>query len=217
MTLAMVGGAPVGGHPSGRIPQTIEQAEARRRYWDRFHQTPQQCAPHVTRAELSEFARRVRPQLGQRGIDVGCGRGMFTAAMGAVHGLTTTGYDWSPVGVEAARWTYPDDRLTFEVHDFLGGRAPASVTDESVDVLACRVTLQYLDAAFWAAARQWLRPVTGTVYLVLPVNERQAPEKSECGLPDAVIESLRDDWAHSERWHLDPQRAFTALLLRGPK
>ncbi|WP_185921775.1 bifunctional 2-polyprenyl-6-hydroxyphenol methylase/3-demethylubiquinol 3-O-methyltransferase UbiG [Streptomyces sp. WAC06614] len=193
----------------------MEQAEGRRRYWDRFYRVPQECMPAVSLGEVEMLARRFRPRPGLRAVEVGCGRGSFSASLAAL-GLVTTGYDWSEVGIQAARWSWRDPRVSFAVHDFLGGRAPAGVTNGSVDVLACRVTLQYLDTAFWSAARRWLRPRTGTAYVVLPVNERQPPEKGECGLPEAVIERLRDDWARSERWHLDSERAFTALLLQGP-
>ncbi|RSS80832.1 bifunctional 2-polyprenyl-6-hydroxyphenol methylase/3-demethylubiquinol 3-O-methyltransferase UbiG [Streptomyces sp. WAC06614] len=139
----------------------MEQAVARRRFWDRFYRVPQECAPAVALGEVRTMARQLRPRPGRRASEVGCGRGSFSASLAAL-GLVATGYDWSEVGIRAARWSWRDPRVAFEVHDFLGGRAPAGVTDGSVDVLACRVTLQYLDTAFWSAARRRLRPGAGT-------------------------------------------------------
>lgn len=216
MTTAVVGGAPAGGEPSQRIPETVEKAEAKRRYWNRFFNAQRDCKPEVTQWEVNRFALAVRPAPGQRVIDVGCGRGTFAAAI-SVYGPTVTGYDWSGVAVEYAQWKYRDPNLSYEEHDFLGGRAPAGVEDGSLDIVICRASLQYLDQAFLDAASRWLRPDTGFLYVVLPVNERQPPESAHCGFTDAAIERLRDGWTSSTRWHLDWANAYAALLLRGPR
>jgi hypothetical protein len=94
----------------------------------------------------------------------------------------------------------------------------------SVDVVACRLTLPYLDRNIaMTDFRRWLKPRTGVLYLVVQVRERQKPGR-ERGLPDAVIEDLRHGWAKTVRWDLDlPDQftsvlgEFTALALTGPE
>lgn len=221
MAAVVVAGADAGAHESGRvssgrIPRTPEEAYGYRRYWDRFYGYPQESLK-VTLDELALFTRHVRPEIGETAVDVGCGRGSFTAAM-AQTGLSVSGYDWSNVAVLVADLVQAGRRLTFGVHDFLGDGAPAGVKPGEVDVLSCRLSLQYLKKEeFLARAVQWLRPDTGRLYVVLPVNERQPPAHNLSGYPDAEVERLRADWEHSVRWDLDPKGAFTAMVLQGPR
>ncbi|MFI6007029.1 hypothetical protein ACIA98_43075 [Streptomyces sp. NPDC051366] len=126
--------------------------------------------------------------------------------------------DWSPVAVDRARAFWPEEkRLSFEVHDFLTDTPPRALVPGSLDVLACRLVLPYLDVhRFMTDARRWVKPRTGVVYVVVQVWEKQ-PAGYVRGYPDKVIEQLREGWMHTERWDLDWSPEFTAMALTGPQ
>ncbi|MEW2372555.1 class I SAM-dependent methyltransferase [Streptomyces sp. NPDC006656] len=201
---------------SRRVPADPVEALRKRMYWDRFYSDPdpKENLP-LTTTELASIRRHVlRPGM-TTAVDVGSGWGVLTTAL-AREGLRTTGYDWSPVAVEQARELWSEPQLSFEVHDFLTDNAPRALVPGSVDVLACRLVLPYLDVQrFMTDARRWVRPYTGVVYVVVQVWERQ-PEGYFRGYPNSVIEGLREGWRHSERWDLDWSGEFTALVLTGP-
>lgn len=200
-----------------RVPTDPLDALAKRRDWDRFYSNPHpdENLP-FTKAEQAGIRRHVLGAGMRTAVDVGCGWGVLTTAL-AREGLRTTGYDWSPVAVERAREFWPNEkRLRFEVHDFLTDQAPRALQPASVDVLACRLVLPYLDLHhFMTDARRWVKPRTGVVYVVVQVWEQQ-PDGYHRGYPNAVIEELRSGWRHTARWDLDWGPEFTALALTGP-
>ncbi|MFG3001745.1 class I SAM-dependent methyltransferase [Streptomyces sp. NPDC048340] len=199
----------------GRIPQDAADARRKLRYWERFYGRPQECLP-LTRFELDAFRRHVAPERGQVAIDVGCGRGTLAAAM-ARTGMTVTGYDWSRAAVTVARDRHWSKRLGFAVHDFLTDDLPPGLEPGSVDVVACRLTMTYLEPGrFLEGVRHWLRPGSGCLYLVVQVTERQQSGHRLVGYPETVIEGIRAGWRDSTRWNLDPGGRVTALVLRGP-
>ncbi|MCX4546875.1 class I SAM-dependent methyltransferase [Streptomyces sp. NBC_01565] len=201
-----------------RVPADPIDALRKRMGWDRFYSEPEprENLP-FTQLELAGIRRHVLGAGAKIAVDVGSGWGVLTAAL-AREGLRTTGYDWSPVAVERAREFWPDESgLNFEVHDFLTGNAPRALVPGSVDVLACRLVLPYLDVhRFMTDARRWVTPRTGVVYVVVQVWEQQ-PDGYFRGYPNDLIEQLRDGWLRTERWDLDWSTEFTALALTGPK
>ncbi|WP_432215500.1 class I SAM-dependent methyltransferase [Streptomyces subrutilus] len=149
----------------------------KRLYWDAFYSTdePKENLP-VTHAEMDGFRRHVLTPGARTAIDVGSGWGLLATLM-AREGLRTVGYDWSPVAVDRARtfWS-KEERLSFQVHDFLRQTPPRELVPGSVDVVACRLTLPYLDRHIvMTDFRRWLKPRTGVLYLVVQVRERQQP------------------------------------------
>ncbi|MFF4292062.1 class I SAM-dependent methyltransferase [Streptomyces vinaceus] len=217
MSAAVAGGTPADGLMSTKIPQDRVEARGYMRWWDRFYgEWRKDTDPKLTRKELAQLTQRVRLEPGQTAIDVGCGRGALAVELAGL-GLQVAGYDWSRVAVNSARVEHGGRGVVFRRHDFTSGTDPVGVEDGSIDLIVCRLSLQYLDAdAFLADAARWLRPETGTLHLVLPVLERQSTATEFNGYPEATIEYLREGWAHSERWNLDRDRAFTALALSGP-
>jgi SAM-dependent methyltransferase len=78
-------------------------------------------------ARLREaFVRGVRPQAGERCIDLGCGTGAFTRRLRGLS-LTLTGMDISPASVERARAIAPD--IEFVVGDITATGHPAGRYD----------------------------------------------------------------------------------------
>lgn len=199
------------------MPADPQEALAKRMDWDRFYSTPhpQENLP-FTKVELEGIRRHVLGAGMRTAVDVGSGWGVLTTAL-AREGLRTTGYDWSPIAVQRAREFWADERrLSFEAHDFLTDTAPRVLVPGSVDVLACRLVLPYLDVhRFMTDARRWVRPRTGVVYVVVQVWEQQ-PDGYFRGYPNSVIEQLREGWLHTQRWDLDWSEEFTALALTGP-
>lgn len=198
-----------------RVPADAEQALRMRADWDRFFSQPVMHENlSLTSFEIGQF-RHVLSGHGRRAVDIGCGWGFLTAAM-AQMGLWTTGYDWSPVAVAGASNLFDHKRLEFKVHDFVTETPPRELVPGSLDVVACRLTLPYLDRHIaMGDFRRWLKPHTGTLYLVVQVWERQQPGMIR-GYPNAVVEDLRQGWAHTARWDLDPAGEYTALALTGP-
>ncbi|MFF4456799.1 class I SAM-dependent methyltransferase [Streptomyces goshikiensis] len=199
-----------------RVPQNDEEGRLALRYWTRFYSRKDQDCLQPTTFEVQQFQRHLWPAPGQVAVDVGCGRGRFASAM-ARTGMTVTGYDWAPTAIQQASERYSSKRLRFAGHNFLASADPAGVEPGSVDLVVCRLSLEYLDQkAFFAQVQRWLRPGTGTLHLVLEVTERQPPGWDSLSSSDAEINQLREGWRDSARWDLTPNGWLTALALRGP-
>lgn len=200
------------GGGKGQIPRNAADAMRKLRYWDRFYSQPKESLPQ-TRFELDAFRRHVVPERGQTAIDVGCGRGTLAAAM-ARKGMTVTGYDWSRIAIDVARNTHSSRRLGFAVHDFLTDAVPPGLEPGSVDVVACRLTMPYLEPEpFLERVCSWLRPDTGCLYLVVPTQKQS---QGLLGYSEAAIEKIRALWRDSTRWDLGSGGRITALALRCP-
>ncbi|KPI10704.1 hypothetical protein OV450_8497 [Actinobacteria bacterium OV450] len=198
------------------VPQNAAETELALRYWNRFYEKQQQTKP-PSRHELDQFRKYVDPRLGQTAIDVGCGRGRFTASVARM-GVNVTGYDWSAAAIKIAAGTHSSRRVRFAEHDFLSETSPEGLEPASIDIVVCRLTLGYLDqTAFLAQASRWLRPGTGTLHLVLEVSEHQPMGHRNLSHSDAEIESIREEWAQTQRWNIDAGGTMTGLALQGPR
>ncbi|MFD9339823.1 class I SAM-dependent methyltransferase [Streptomyces sp. NPDC060028] len=198
------------------VPQNAAEIELALRYWNRLYERRQQSVP-PSRHELDQFRRYVGPRLGQRAIDVGCGRGRFTASMARM-GVDATGYDWATAAIKIATGTHSSRRVRFAVHDFLSETSPEGVKPGTVDIVVCRLTLGYLDGKhFMEQASRWLRPATGTLHLVLETSERQPPGWTSLSHSEAEIETLCEGWDETQRWDISVGGALIGLALRGPQ
>lgn len=198
------------------VPQNADETELALRYWNRLYERQQQSVP-PTRHELDQFRRYVDPRLGQTAIDVGCGRGRFTASLARM-GVDATGYDWAAAAIKIATSTHSSRRVRFALHDFLSETSPDGVEPGTVDIVVCRLTLGYLDQKqFLAQVSRWLKPVRGTLHLVLELSERQPPGWISLSHSEAEIERLREGWDETQRWDIDASGAVIGLALRGPQ
>ncbi|MGW5342897.1 class I SAM-dependent methyltransferase [Streptomyces sp. NPDC004050] len=191
-------------------------AERKRGYWDRYYSGVDVRDTYpVTGLEMRRFREDVQARDAGTVLDVGCGLGVWPALLAEHADVTVIGYDWSPVAIHAATEFLSGPRVIFDVHDFLEPGPPPALTLGEVDVVSFRFVLQYLPPQkILAAAATWLRPGTGTVYVVTQVRDKAPPERSQVGFTTAEVEALRDGWQHSRRWDLHPSGEITALALR---
>jgi 2-polyprenyl-3-methyl-5-hydroxy-6-metoxy-1,4-benzoquinol methylase len=128
-------------------------------YWDALYKA-EHGAPDPSPFEWSMLRVYTSARPGMRVIDVGCGRGRLAAHM-AAWGLTVTGYDFSRVAIEDAQTKHSPlwEELTFVRHDFDTDPIPPDLRPNSVDVITCRHSLEFLDQTrFLTDAARWLVP-----------------------------------------------------------
>jgi SAM-dependent methyltransferase len=105
---------------------------------------------------LDRFGRLVRPRVGEKCIDLGCGTGAFTRRL-AEFQLDLTGVDISPRSIERAAQQSPGQR--YEVRDIMATGLP----DACMDIAVFSGVLHHLPTARERAgalteARRLLRP-----------------------------------------------------------
>lgn len=89
---------------------------------------------------LAVFEKSVRPQKGQRCVDLGCGTGAFTRRL-RVFGLDLLGIDISPRSIERARAS--EDGIRYEVGDITATALP----EDSFDVAALSGVLHHITSS----------------------------------------------------------------------
>jgi len=87
---------------------------------------------------LSVFEELVRPERGERGIDLGCGTGAFTKRL-LRFGLDMTGMDISPVSVERANDTATAERYV------VGDITKTGLPEASFDIICYSGVLHHFD------------------------------------------------------------------------
>ncbi len=132
----------------------------------------------------SDLVVWLRPQKGERILDLGCGTGTLTAEI-ARHGALVTGVDQSPEMIEGAREKYAE--LEFDV----------------VDGQALRYAAEFA-AVFSNAALHWM---PSAVDVVRGVNRALVPGGrfvAEFGAGGNVATVIRAVTAVLQEWHIDP-------------
>lgn len=126
-----------------------------------------------------------------------------------------TGYDYSPTALRRARARGGD--ITYTLWDINVDQAPRALVPGSVDLVACRDALAYLNVARLAVElRRLLKPGTGRLYAMTPVDSCAGTDG-----PFARSMSPADLDRLCAHWH-DDQRRFriddrhVGVLLRAP-
>ncbi|MGW3498606.1 class I SAM-dependent methyltransferase [Streptomyces sp. NPDC001020] len=184
-------------------------------FWDAEHRKDG-VFREVTSFERRMFRAFVSPVSGWRAVNVGCGRGTLAACM-AVWGLDVTGFDLSSVAITDARRIHAGvEHLAFVEHDFNTGIHPA-LQPGSVDLVACRLTLEFLERErFLVDVRRWLKP-TGVLHVTTRVREKTPPSARFRGLPENIVEGLGDGFRTMNRYRLCHDGSVTCVVLRGPQ
>ncbi|MGW3498149.1 class I SAM-dependent methyltransferase [Streptomyces sp. NPDC001020] len=183
-------------------------------FWDAEHRH-KRAFDEVTPFERQMFRAFVSPKCGWRAVD-GCGRGTLAAYM-SVWGLDVTGFDLSPVAIADARRFHGGlEHLAFVEHDFNSATHPA-LQPGSVDLVACRLTLEFLDRElFLVDVRRWLKP-EGVLHITTRVREKTPPSTRFRGLPEGVVDRLGDGFRAVNRYRLCHDGSVTCVVLRGPQ
>lgn len=105
------------------------------------------------------FEREVRPRVGERCIDLGCGTGAFTRRLHGL-GLTLAGMDISPASVELARSIAPDIEYT------VGDITATGLPSESRDIILYSGVLHHF------STREARRAVLAEGYRILAPGGR---------------------------------------------
>ncbi|MFJ3365771.1 class I SAM-dependent methyltransferase [Streptomyces anthocyanicus] len=184
-------------------------------YWDHQYRQGATWRP-VDEREQILFRTHTDPDPVWRAVDIGCGLGEMTQALWWM-GMQVQGYDFSKVAVSVARNSAWHTGATFEVHDFDTESNPPEVTPGSLDLVVCRLSLEFLDRErLLADARRWLAP-EGIVHITTSVAEKEPATSRHRGLPESVVHDMgRGAFRSRTRYDLDDDGTVTCLVLRGP-
>ncbi|KQV20835.1 MULTISPECIES: bifunctional 2-polyprenyl-6-hydroxyphenol methylase/3-demethylubiquinol 3-O-methyltransferase UbiG [unclassified Kitasatospora] len=164
----------------------------------------------VTDKEVDLLAQHLhRPIAGLTVLDVCCGTGELTSALGE-RGATVTGVDFAPTAITAARERCAHlPGAVFRELD--ANRALDELPAHGFDVVAFRLALAFLDQqAVLAAARRRLTP-DGLIAVTTPLAERQADGRHHIGLDHTALQQLRTGWSEVTEY---PLGSLLCLLLR---
>ncbi|MFD7975282.1 class I SAM-dependent methyltransferase [Streptomyces sp. NPDC059071] len=204
----------------------METAIARRAgayEWDQWHNRLEN-----RRGSISDWERRVAydlicPSPGERAVDLGCGTGDWTRVL-ANWGLETTGYDYSRIALDFARQVDTGGRVTYRDWDIDAEGAPAALSPGSVDIVTCRLSIEFLNRErLLTDVQRWLKPGRGRFYALIrvaPEGWTEGPDKFRRGLTRRQIQHLGTYW--SVREEFDEYETFQdgygrlGLLLRAP-
>ncbi|MEV0530075.1 class I SAM-dependent methyltransferase [Streptomyces sp. NPDC050439] len=185
-------------------------------YWNSIYEASKPDEPYITDFERRMFQAYVKTKPGMTALDAGCGRGEFTAYLGAL-GLEVLGLDFAASAlVEAQRNTKRQDNVTFDLHDFSADSIHRGLQPESLDVIVCRLSIAYLDRhRFLVDARRWLKP-SGLLHITTHIIDRSPPALRHRGLTAEELHDLEAGWGRSTGYHLVGDGSLTCLVLREP-
>lgn len=193
----------------------VRQRHRTPEFWDSLHESGYPI-PDPSPVERHLFRAYTAPESGMRVIDVGCGQGRMTAHL-ANWGLRVTGYDFSGVAIETARAAYAryGDSLGFHLHDFDADAIPPELEPGSVDLVVCRLSLEFLDQArFLTDVRRWLKP-GGILHVTSHLTDEPLPgDAVHHGLSDRQIEAIGVGWRHKTSYRVAGCGSPLALVLR---
>ncbi len=163
----------------------------------------------VSSAEAELLADRLGPGRGRPALDIGTGDGALARRLHRL-GYRTTGIDFAPSAVAAARGDRVDDGPSWQLMDFaaddLGG-----LRDPAYAVAACRLVYRWLDdkPAFLDRVRRILAP-GGVFWVVTEIAGRRdsGDPLRHLGITAAEAETLTARWSVVRTADLDVLRCY---------
>ncbi|MFG2794041.1 class I SAM-dependent methyltransferase [Streptomyces sp. NPDC048419] len=165
-------------------------------HWDRVFAAGE--GRRVTPAELRFLAQHVRPEPGQRAMDVGCGLGAYAAELTGL-GYRTLAVDWAEASVAAVRDRYAGllpgltaRHLDFEDDQTVVNTVPAG----EFALVTMRLVFAFMSDRTAAAqrVRRLLAP-DGAWVVTTPLAEQLAAERAHIGLTRADLGALVEGWS----------------------
>ncbi|MFD5583328.1 methyltransferase, FxLD system [Streptomyces sp. NPDC127063] len=163
----------------------------------------------VTSNEATLLADHVGPGRGRPALDVGTGEGSLARHLHRL-GYRTTGIDFAPSAIAAARTTQQGDGPAWHVMDFVSDDLSA-LPDATYAVVTCRLVYRWMDdkAAFLDRVRQVLAP-GGTFWVVTELAGRRKENDPyrHLGITPAEAETLTAGWSVVRTADLDVLRCY---------
>ena len=184
-------------------------------HWDRVFAAGEGFR-RVTPAELRLLAQHVRPEPGQRAMDVGCGLGAYAAELTGL-GYRTLAVDWAEASVAAVRDRYAGllpgltaRRLDFEDDQAVVNTVPAG----EFALVTKRLVFAFMSDKTAAAqrVRRLLAP-DGAWVVTTPLAEQLAAERAHIGLTRADVGALVEGWS-SGCWYDLESGGLRCFVLR---
>lgn len=160
----------------------------------------------VTEREIRSLGEAVRPRVGARALDIGCGLGTYAAALAGL-GHDTLAVDWADAAVAATRDRYTDleprlrvVRLDFEDEAEVGAKLPRT----RFDLVTMRLVLAFMSDKRAVADRVRGLLAPGGVWVVTtPLAERLPQERRHIGVTARDVGIVTEGWDRGEWYDLD--------------
>ncbi|GLV74561.1 class I SAM-dependent methyltransferase [Streptomyces hygroscopicus] len=163
----------------------------------------------VTSTETTLLADHVGPGRGRPALDIGTGEGSLARHLHQL-GYRTTGIDFAPSAITAARDTQQSEGPAWHLMDFTSDDLSA-LPDPAYAVVTCRLVYRWMDdkAAFLDRVRQVLAP-RGTLWVVTELAGRReaADPCRHLGISPAEAEILTAGWSTVRTADLDVLRCY---------
>ena len=160
----------------------------------------------VAEQELRLLGEAVRPRVGARALDIGCGLGTYAAALAGL-GHDTLAVDWADAAVAATRDRYADlePRLRVLRLDFEdGAEVAAKLPRTRFDLVTMRLALAFMSDKRAVADRVRGLLAPGGVWVVTtPLAERLPQERRHIGVTAQDVAMMTEGWARGEWYDLD--------------
>lgn len=173
----------------------------------------------VTESELRMLARHIRPQPGQRALDIGCGLGGYAAGLAGL-GYRTLAVDWAQSSIAAVRDRYAGllPNLQARRVDFEDAAAVAAVAvSGGFALVAMRLVYAFMGDKAAAAERVRGLLAPGGVWVVTtPLVERLPRERAHIGLSGDDVAVMTDGWGGGCWYDLEPGGLRCYVLRRLP-
>lgn len=163
----------------------------------------------VTSTEATLFIDHVGAGRGRPALDIGTGEGSLARRLHQF-GYRTTGIDFAPSAITAARSAQHGEGPTWHLMDFTADDLSA-LPDPAYAVVTCRLVYRWTDdkAAFLGRVRQVLAP-GGTFWVVTELAGRREAGDPYChlGISPAEAEILTAGWSVVRTADLDVLRCY---------
>ncbi|MEU9446012.1 methyltransferase, FxLD system [Streptomyces sp. NPDC048304] len=203
-------------HDQGQDPCSIARshsspvasASATAAYWDPLWAGGRRYR-EVSSTEAALLADHVGPGRGGPALDIGTGEGSLARHLHQL-GYRTTGIDFAPSAIAAARNAQQGDGPAWQLMDFVADDLSA-LPDAPYAVVTCRLVYRWIDdkAAFLDRVRQVLAP-GGTFWVVTELAGRRKEDDPyrHLGITPAEAEILTAGWSVVRTADLDVLRCY---------
>ncbi|MFI9249909.1 class I SAM-dependent methyltransferase [Streptomyces sp. NPDC053069] len=163
----------------------------------------------VTSTEAALLADHVGPGRGRPALDIGTGEGSLARHLHQL-GYRTTGIDFAPSAIAAARNTQQSEGPAWHLMDFTSDDL-STLPDPAYAVVTCRLVYRWMDdkAGFLDRVRQVLAP-GGTFWVVTELAGRRKENDPyrHLGITSAEAEILTAGWSVVRAADLDVLRCY---------
>ncbi|MEV5433054.1 methyltransferase, FxLD system [Streptomyces sp. NPDC052701] len=196
------------GHPALRQRSPMATTPATAHHWESLWAGGRRYR-EVTSTEATLLADHVGPGRGRPALDIGTGEGSLARHLHRL-GYRTTGIDFAPSAIAAARNTQQGEGPAWHLMDFASDDLGA-LPDAAYAVVTCRLVYRWMDdkVAFLDRVRQVLAP-GGTFWVVTELAGRREENDPyrHLGITPVEAETLTAGWSVVRTVDLDVLRCY---------